>query len=160
MPADGYMSRIFSQTYVVRSVLQGVVSTAEELHMLEETEFAAWQSALTHKAAQLSALPPSFEATAAATGTSALIDQQPLPQVQHTSDQAQATQQDLQQQQQQVDVTPTHGLLPGLGPISPFEGRLEFWRQLWRTLEMSDLICMVVDVRWVNDMHWRRTPPQ
>jgi len=53
--------------------------------------------------------------------------------------------QQLQQQESQL----TQGLAAGPGPVSCYEGRLEFWRQLWRTLEMSDVICMIVDARYV-----------
>lgn len=35
----------------------------------------------------------------------------------------------------------------GAGRLSFYETRLEFWRQLWRTLEMSDALCVVVDAR-------------
>lgn len=31
--------------------------------------------------------------------------------------------------------------------VSPFEHNLEVWRQLWRTLERSDVVCIVADVR-------------
>jgi hypothetical protein len=36
----------------------------------------------------------------------------------------------------------------GAGRLSFYETRLEFWRQLWRTLEMSDAVVIVVDARW------------
>lgn len=35
----------------------------------------------------------------------------------------------------------------GQGRLSFYETRLEFWRQLWRTLEMSDVIIVIVDAR-------------
>ena len=31
--------------------------------------------------------------------------------------------------------------------VSPFEHNLEVWRQLWRVLERSQVICIVADVR-------------
>lgn len=31
--------------------------------------------------------------------------------------------------------------------VTPFEKNLEVWRQLWRVLERSDLICQIVDAR-------------
>ena len=31
--------------------------------------------------------------------------------------------------------------------LTPFERNLEVWRQLWRTLERSDLIVQIVDAR-------------
>ena len=31
--------------------------------------------------------------------------------------------------------------------LSPFEHNLEVWRQLWRVLERSDVVCLVADVR-------------
>ena len=31
--------------------------------------------------------------------------------------------------------------------VTPFEKNLEVWRQLWRVLERSDLVCQVVDSR-------------
>ena len=31
--------------------------------------------------------------------------------------------------------------------MTPFEKNLEVWRQLWRVLERSDLVCQVVDAR-------------
>ncbi|KAI8470242.1 MAG: hypothetical protein J3K34DRAFT_458942 [Monoraphidium minutum] len=35
----------------------------------------------------------------------------------------------------------------GEGRLSFYETRLEFWRQLWRTLEMSDVVVVIVDAR-------------
>ncbi|GBG00365.1 hypothetical protein Rsub_13124 [Raphidocelis subcapitata] len=35
----------------------------------------------------------------------------------------------------------------GAGRLSFYETRLEFWRQLWRTLEMSDAVVIIVDAR-------------
>jgi large subunit GTPase 1 len=31
--------------------------------------------------------------------------------------------------------------------VTPFEKNLEVWRQLWRVLERSDLVCQIVDAR-------------
>ena len=31
--------------------------------------------------------------------------------------------------------------------ITPFERNLEFWRQLWRVIERSDIIMQIVDAR-------------
>ena len=31
--------------------------------------------------------------------------------------------------------------------ITPFERNLEFWRQLWRVIERSDIIVQIVDAR-------------
>lgn len=36
-----------------------------------------------------------------------------------------------------------------VGRLGFFETRLDFWRQLWRSLEMSDAAVMIVDARWV-----------
>jgi hypothetical protein len=129
---------------------QGVVSTAEELHALEEAEFAAWQAALASTAQQLTA--------AAAAGTETTTQHAAAP---HSSaadasaahpNQQQHQQQGRQQQQVQqeglVQARLQQGSAPGPGPISNYEGRLDFWRQLWRTLEMSDVICMIMDARW------------
>ena len=30
---------------------------------------------------------------------------------------------------------------------TPFEKNLQFWRQLWRTMERSHLVCQIVDAR-------------
>ena len=32
-------------------------------------------------------------------------------------------------------------------PLSPFEHNLDVWRQLWRTLERSDAVCVLADAR-------------
>jgi hypothetical protein len=121
----------------VRLPVQGVASTAEELHALEEAEFAAWQDALAAKAQQL----------AAAAG-----DSSPAPSAVHSSSTgpvcasaAGAASGDAQKQQ--ADNRLQQGLAAGPGLISCYEGRLEYWRQLWRTLEMSTVICMIVDAR-------------
>lgn len=34
------------------------------------------------------------------------------------------------------------------GRLSFYEPRLEFWRQLWRVLERSDVALIIVDARW------------
>ena len=39
-----------------------------------------------------------------------------------------------------------HGRFP-LDSLSPFEHNLEVWRQLWRVIERSDVVCLVADVR-------------
>ncbi|MEM7516946.1 MAG: GTPase [Planctomycetota bacterium] len=39
-------------------------------------------------------------------------------------------------------------LAPSATVATPFERNLEVWRQLWRTLERSDCVCVVVDARW------------
>lgn len=31
--------------------------------------------------------------------------------------------------------------------ITPFEKNLEVWRQLWRVVDRSDLLCQIVDAR-------------
>ena len=31
--------------------------------------------------------------------------------------------------------------------VTPFEKNLQFWRQLWRTMERSHLVCQIVDAR-------------
>jgi large subunit GTPase 1 len=31
--------------------------------------------------------------------------------------------------------------------VTPFEKNIEVWRQLWRVLERSDLVCQIVDAR-------------
>lgn len=33
--------------------------------------------------------------------------------------------------------------------MSYYEPRLEYWRQLWRVLELADVAVMIVDARWV-----------
>ena len=40
-----------------------------------------------------------------------------------------------------------HERFPDPSSLSPFEHNLEVWRQLWRTLERSDVVCIVADVR-------------
>lgn len=131
---------------------QGVVSTAEQLHALEETQFAAWQADLSLKAQQLQqATEPAAAAVQdASCGAGTTLQQQlpPLPQQQQLPHKQ--TQQQQQQQEDQPAAPPQltqGGLAAGIGSISPYEGRLEFWRQLWRTLEMSDVVCMIVDAR-------------
>jgi hypothetical protein len=49
----------------------------------------------------------------------------------------------------------------GQGRLSFYETRLEFWRQLWRTLEMSDVVCIVVDARSAPSLpsHTLADPP-
>ena len=39
-------------------------------------------------------------------------------------------------------------LAPSASVSTPFERNLEVWRQLWRTLERSDAILLLVDARW------------
>ena len=34
--------------------------------------------------------------------------------------------------------------------IAPFEKNLDFWRQLWRVVEFSDLVIQIVDARNPN----------
>jgi hypothetical protein len=98
-------------------LLQGVVSTAEELHALEEETFQQWQQTLLHKATAADATADdAAAAAAAAAGAGAAAGS---------------------------------ARAGGVGRLSFYEGRLEFWRQLWRTLEMSDLVLMIVDARWV-----------
>lgn len=93
---------------------QGVVSSAEELHALEEQQFTEWQAKLLEKAA----VSAGSTATAASTtGSSGAA------------------------------VTTDAARQGGVGRLSFYEGRLEFWRQLWRTLEMSDIVLMIVDAR-------------
>lgn len=36
----------------------------------------------------------------------------------------------------------------GLKELSYFEMNLETWRQLWRVLEMSDIVLIIVDIRF------------
>jgi hypothetical protein len=95
--------------------LQGVVSSAEELHALEEQSFLHWQQTLLHKAA--SDVTAASDAAAAAATAAA-------------------------------GAAAGSARAGGVGRLSFYEGRLEFWRQLWRTLEMSDLVLMIVDARW------------
>jgi hypothetical protein len=121
----------------MRLPVQGIASTAGELHALEEAEFAAWQEALAAKAQQLAA---------AAGGTS------PAPSAAHSSSTGLARASaagwaSVDAQQQQGDNRLQQGLAAGPGLVSCYEGRLEYWRQLWRTLEMSTVICMIVDAR-------------
>lgn len=96
-------------------ILQGVVRNAEQLHALEERQFAAWQKSLLQKA-QLPRTDTSDPTTAV----------EGLPQEQQS------------------------GRAGGVGKLSFYEGRLEYWRQLWRTLEMSDVVIMIVDARLVE----------
>jgi hypothetical protein len=97
-------------------LLQEVVSTAEQLHALEEQTFQQWQEALLHKAAAAADDAASAAAAAAVAAAGAAAGS---------------------------------ARAGGVGRLSFYEGRLEFWRQLWRTLEMSDLVLMIVDARWV-----------
>ncbi|KAH8060620.1 chlorophyll A-B binding protein [Aureococcus anophagefferens] len=39
-------------------------------------------------------------------------------------------------------------LAPSASVSTPFERNLEVWRQLWRTLERSDAVLLLVDARW------------
>jgi hypothetical protein len=125
--------------------MQGVVSTAEELHALEEAQFAAWQSTLAAKVQQPAAHTPGTvvgqlstpTAPGAAGGSSPSV---PAPAA-AGDDAAGCLSHPPQQPQLQ------QGPATGLGPVSSYEGRLQYWRQLWRTLEMSDMICMIVDAR-------------
>lgn len=126
--------------------MQGVVSTADELHALEEAEFAAWQSTLAAKVQQLAAHTPITAAgqlstpiaPGAAGGSSSSV---PAPAAAREGDAGCLAALPPQQPQLQ------QGLATGLGSVSSYEGRLEYWRQLWRTLEMSDMVCMIVDAR-------------
>lgn len=130
---------------------QGVVSTAEELHALEEAEFAAWQSTLAAKVQQLAAHRPDAAAAqdststppAAAAAAGASNPSAPAAAA-AASDGAAGCLSAPPSRQLQLQ----QGLAGGLGSVSCYEGRLEYWRQLWRTLEMSDMICMIVDARW------------
>lgn len=128
---------------------QGVVSTAEKLHALEEAEFAAWQAALASTAQRLTdaeaAGAVSSTQHAAAHHSSCATDSLTV----HSRQQEHQGQQQQVQHEGLVQARLQQGLAPGPGPISCYEGRLDFWRQLWRTLEMSDVICMIVDARWV-----------
>eukprot|EP00878_Enallax_costatus_P014376 GHUV01015036.1.p1 GENE.GHUV01015036.1~~GHUV01015036.1.p1 ORF type:complete len:378 (+),score=122.93 GHUV01015036.1:225-1358(+) len=115
-PAEvGFTWEGFKLDMPTRPQWQGVVNTAEELYVLEEQQFAAWQKSLLEKAQ----IP------------------QPEP-----ADPAAGPQNDLQQQQQQQS-----SRAGGIGRLSFYEGRLDFWRQLWRTLEMSDIVLMILDAR-------------
>ena len=40
------------------------------------------------------------------------------------------------------------GLAPSASVATPFERNLDVWRQLWRTLERSDCVLLLVDARW------------
>lgn len=43
----------------------------------------------------------------------------------------------------------------GLKELSYFEMNLETWRQLWRVLEMSDIVLIIVDIRFpVGTQHY------
>ena len=33
------------------------------------------------------------------------------------------------------------------GQVAPFEKNIEVWRQLWRVIEMSDVVVQIVDAR-------------
>lgn len=117
--------------------MQGIASTAEQLHALEEADFAAWQDTLAAQAHQL----------AAAAG-----DSSPARSAAHSSSTGQASALAAggasgNVSMQQADNRLQQGLAAGPGLISCYEGRLEYWRQLWRTLEMSTVICMIVDAR-------------
>jgi hypothetical protein len=101
-------------------LLQGVVSSAEELHALEEQTFQQWQQTLLHTAAAGASSTDSCDAAAAAAAAVAA-----------------------------AGAGAGTARAGGVGRLSFYEGRLEFWRQLWRTLEMSDLVLMIVDARWV-----------
>ncbi|KAF8066210.1 Gnl1 [Scenedesmus sp. PABB004] len=105
-----------------RPAWQGVVSSAEELHALEEREFAAWQDALLARAGV-----EGVEGGGAG-GAAPAAPPGPLP-----------------------AAAPARGggtaRAGGVGRLSFYEGRLEFWRQLWRTLELSDVVVMLLDAR-------------
>jgi ribosome biogenesis GTPase A len=105
------------------------VATAEALHALEEREFERWAARLRDLAVaadrRAGKLPP-------AAGAEEEEAPPPLTGV----------------------GTPRAGG-PGWGApsLSFFEGRLDFWRQLWRTLEMSDALLVLADCR--NPLlHW------
>jgi ribosome biogenesis GTPase A len=104
------------------------VTNAEELHALEEREFERWAERLRGLA---------IEADRKAGGLSVPpeSDSTPAPPLTGLG-------------------TPRAGG-PGWGApsLSFFEGRLDFWRQLWRTLEMSDALLVLADSR--NPLlHW------
>jgi hypothetical protein len=101
------------------------VHTAEELHALEQQQFDTWQAGLLAWAAGGSDGSSSSNIRA---GDTEAREQQ-------------------QQQQQQMPGSGT-ARSGGTGRLSFYEGRLEFWRQLWRTVEMSDVVLMIVDARW------------
>jgi len=122
------------------------VTTAEQLHALEEREFRAWAERLRDLAVEA-------DGGAAATASSAV----------GSAEAAAAT---------GAPGTPTAPLPPASAPplsglgtpraggpawgapsLSFFEGRLAYWRQLWRTLEMSDALLVLADSR--NPLlHW------
>lgn len=99
--------------------VQGVVSSAEELHELEERQFERWQAGLLQAAA-----------AASSNGQQQQLAAPPPPP------------QPPQQQGQQGSAR-----AGGVGRLSFYEGRLDFWRQLWRTLELSDVLLMILDAR-------------
>lgn len=35
--------------------------------------------------------------------------------------------------------------------MTPYEKNLEFWRQLWRVVERSDIVVQIVDARWISN---------
>ncbi|WIA13963.1 hypothetical protein OEZ85_002531 [Tetradesmus obliquus] len=120
-PAEvGFTPEGFALDMPTRPAWQGVVSSAEELHALEEQSFLQWQQGLLHKAAAATADaggPAAADVSAASTAAAA------------------------------AGAFGSSARAGGVGRLSFYEGRLEFWRQLWRTLEMSDLVLMIVDAR-------------
>ncbi|WIA34120.1 hypothetical protein OEZ86_012488 [Tetradesmus obliquus] len=121
-PAEvGFTPEGFALDMPTRPAWQGVVSSAEELHALEEQSFLQWQQGLLHKAAAATADaggPAAADVSAASTAAAAA-----------------------------AGAFGSSARAGGVGRLSFYEGRLEFWRQLWRTLEMSDLVLMIVDAR-------------
>jgi hypothetical protein len=118
--ATAHSHALLCASLLLCPLLQGVVTAAQGLHALEEQTFLQWQEALLRKAA---AADNAAAGDAAAAATAAAVAA--------------------------AGATAGSARAGGVGRLSFYEGRFEFWRQLWRTLEMSDLVLMIVDARWV-----------
>eukprot|EP00879_Flechtneria_rotunda_P009922 GHRR01010375.1.p1 GENE.GHRR01010375.1~~GHRR01010375.1.p1 ORF type:complete len:771 (+),score=321.28 GHRR01010375.1:261-2573(+) len=143
----GFTPEGFALDMPTRPKWEGLVTTAEQLHKLEEQHFAAWQAALLQVAAapatsSLAPMPTDVTEWPVADSTSSSAAVSSSLQQPRRRDERQDH--ELQQEQQQQHNNSRAG---GIGRLSFYEGRLELWRQLWRTLEMSDAVLMIVDAR-------------
>lgn len=116
---------------------QGIVRSADELHALEEQEFQQWLQHMQQYSVRTGGGAITDAGYCKGQPTSSSLDDSsgsfggnaastPLSSIKEGT-----SKQDLQ----------------ALGAVSYFETRLEYWRQLWRTLEMSDAAVMIVDIR-------------
>jgi ribosome biogenesis GTPase A len=120
------------------------VTTAEALHALEEREFRRWAARLRDLAVEADRTAGKLEDDEAAPRPSSSSSSSSSPPPPPPPPPPPLT----------GLGTPRAGG-PGWGApsLSFFEGRLDFWRQLWRTLEMSDALLVLADCR--NPLlHW------